>query len=102
MKTAEAAVQVLPLAGQLSAAEAGAPQFVLVLAAAFGPQSVNDTDPVGAGAVARSSGEMLSVAVSVMDAGAVTVPVLLAAVVNVVGCFTKKHSFSAEVLSAVG
>ena len=95
---ADTAVQVLPDAGQLKATDPKAAQFVLVLAAAFGPQSVNDTDPVGAGAVARSSGEMLSVAVSVIDAPAVTVPVLLAAVVSVLGCCTKKHSFVAVVL----
>jgi hypothetical protein len=41
---------------------------------------------------------MLSVAVSVMEAPAVTVPLLLACVVSVVGCWTKKHSLVVVVL----
>ena len=98
MKAAEVAVQVLPEAGQLRATDPKAAQFELVLALALGPQIVNETEPVGSGAVARSSGAMLRVAVSVMDAPAVTVPVLLASVVRVLGCRTKKHSFTTVVL----
>ena len=98
LKAAEVAVQVLPEDGQLSAADPKATQFRLVLALAFGPQIWKDTEPVGAGAVARSRGAMLSVAVSVMDAPAVTVPVLLACVVRVLGCRTKKHSLVVVVL----
>jgi len=40
---------------------------------------------------------MLSVAVSVMEAPAVTVPLLLACVVSVVGWRTKKHSLAVSV-----
>ena len=74
VKAAEVAVQVLPEAGQLRAADPKATQFRLVLALALGPQIVKETEPVGSGAVVRSSGAMLRVAVSVMDAPAVTVP----------------------------
>ncbi len=98
LKAAEVAVQVLPEAGQLRATEPKAPQFRLVLALALGPHSWNETEPVGAGAVARSRGAMLKVAVSVMEAGAVTVPVLLARVVRELGCCTKKHSLVVVVL----
>ena len=98
MKAAEVAVQVLPEAGQLRATDPKATQFELVLALALGPQIVNDTEPVGAGAVARFSGAMLRVAVSVMEAPSVTVPVLLASVVRVLGCRTKKHSLVVVVL----
>jgi hypothetical protein len=102
LNAAEVAVHVEPEAGQERATEPKAVQFRLVLTAALGPQRVNVTDPVGAGAVARSSGAMLSVAVSVIEAPAVTVPVLLASVSSVVGWRTKKHSFSGEVLSTLG
>ena len=98
MKAAEVAVQVLPEAGQLRAADPKATQFRLVLAVAFGPQIWKDTEPVGAGAVARFSGAMLRVAVSVIEAPALTCPVLLACVVRVLGCRTKKHSLVVVVL----
>ncbi len=100
LKAEVVAVQVLPEDGQTSATgdPGAAVQLVLVLTLALGPQIWNDTEPVGAGALERFSGEMLSVAVSVMEAPAVTVPVLLAWVVSVDGCLTKKHSLTVVVL----
>ncbi len=98
LKALEVAVQVLPEEGQLSAAEPCEVQLVLVLTLALGPQIWNETFPVGAGAVARSNGEMLSVAVSVTEAPAVTVPSSLDRVVSVDGCWTKKHSLVVVVL----
>ena len=99
VKAAEGAVQAQAEAGQLGAPDPKATQFRLVLAVALGPQIWKETEPVGAGAVARFSGAMLRVAVSVMDAPAVTVPVLLACVVRVLGCRTKKHSLVVVVLA---
>ena len=99
LKAAEVAVQLLSGGVQTMGTPApGAPQLALVLTLALGPQSVKATVPVGAGEGGKASGAMLTVAVSVMEAPAVTVPVLLACVVSVLGCWTRKHSLAVVVL----
>ena len=88
LKAEVVAVQVLPEEGQSSATgdPGAAVQLRLVLLASLAPQMENVTDPVGVGAVARSKGDMDSVAVSVTEAPAVTVPSSLDKVVSVLGC----------------
>ena len=96
----EVAVQVLPGVGrqEIATAEPKALQLRPVLWLALGPHSVNCTSPVGVGAVGNDRGEMSTVAVSVTEAPAVTVPVSLVRVSVVDGCSTKKHSLVVVVL----
>ncbi len=90
----EVAVQVLPGLGrqEIVTADPKGLQLRLVLWLPLGPHSVNCTSPVGIGAVGKTSGEMSTVAVSVTESPAVSVPVSLDRVSVVDGCSTKKHS----------